>query len=118
MPETPLLDAFFEEIQALKDAVEAEADRAEGYRTYCESIRPHWAQGYTSDSMAAQAQTAALSQLWELLNVKDQSAAVAKIKKLLDEEPAIDDRRAQTLELYLELDVANHSQAMYKIKEL
>lgn len=44
-----------------------------------ESLRPHWAQGYTSDSMAAQASTAALSQLWEMLGATNQTEAVQRV---------------------------------------
>lgn len=49
-----------------------------------EAMRPHWAQGYTSDSTAAQASTAALSQLWGLLGVTSQTEAVAALKTLLE----------------------------------
>lgn len=49
-----------------------------------ESLRPHWAQGYSSDSVAAQASTAALSQLWDMLKVKSQTDAVQCLQALLD----------------------------------
>ena len=45
-----------------------------------EKLRPHWAQGFTSDSEAAQASTAALSQIWELLGVKNQTEAMKKLR--------------------------------------
>lgn len=50
-----------------------------------EQLRPQWAQGYTSDSMAAQASTTALSELWKLLGVEDQTTACAKLRALMDE---------------------------------
>jgi len=48
-----------------------------------ESLRPHWAQGYSSDSLAAQASTAALSDFWDLLGVDNQTEGVQKLKTLL-----------------------------------
>jgi hypothetical protein len=49
-----------------------------------EALRPHWAQGFSSDGVAAQVQTTALNQLWTLLGVSDQTAAVAALKKLTE----------------------------------
>lgn len=48
-----------------------------------ESLRPMWAQGYTSDSMAAQASTSALSTLWKMLGVDNQTAACEQLRGLL-----------------------------------
>lgn len=48
-----------------------------------EAMRPHWAKGYTSDSMAAQAQTAALAQVWQLLGVDNQTACMQKLRELV-----------------------------------
>lgn len=47
-----------------------------------ESLRPHWAKGHSADSVAAQASTAALSQLWSILGVDNQTAAVAAARRL------------------------------------
>ncbi|AEY69724.1 hypothetical protein V19_55 [Brucella phage V_19] len=47
-----------------------------------QSMRPHWAKGYTSDSMAAQGQTAALSQIWSYLGVDNQTDAMQKLREL------------------------------------
>ena len=53
-----------------------------------EKLRPHWAQGFTSDGVAAQTKTTALAQLWELLGVEDQTAAMAKLRSMVaPEEP-------------------------------
>lgn len=47
-----------------------------------EALRPHWAQGFTSTSVAAQVQTQALNQLWSLLGVNHQTAAVEAVQRL------------------------------------
>lgn len=49
-----------------------------------EALRPHWAQGYTSDSVAAQASTAALSQLWDMLKVESQTDAVIRLRAVTE----------------------------------
>ncbi|CTQ45727.1 hypothetical protein [Roseibium aggregatum] len=51
-----------------------------------EQLRPHWAQGYTSDGVAAQAKTTALSQIWVALGVDNQTAAMERIRELLARE--------------------------------
>ena len=48
-----------------------------------ELLRPHWAKGYTSDSVAAQSHLDATLALWKLLGAKNQTAAVDKLKELL-----------------------------------
>lgn len=73
----PFLRAVF------KDINQFEADIAIRVGAL-ESLRPHWAQGYTSDSVAAQASTAALSQLWGMLKVESQTDAVQALQALLD----------------------------------
>lgn len=52
-----------------------------------ESLRPHWAQGYSSDSMAAQSATCALSAIWRLLGVDNQTAALDKLRAMTSAEP-------------------------------
>lgn len=47
-----------------------------------EKLRPHWAQGYSSDSMAAQTATSALSKLWEKLGARHQTEACQKLDRL------------------------------------
>ncbi len=44
-----------------------------------ESLRPHWAQGYTSDSIAAQGSIASLAQLWDMLGATNQTEAVERV---------------------------------------
>lgn len=48
-----------------------------------ESARPHWAQGYTLDGVAAQTTAAALSGLWKLLGARNQTEAVLKLRELV-----------------------------------
>lgn len=56
--------------------------RQEGEIHALEKFRPHWAMGYTSDSVAAQASTAALSNIWEILEARNQTEAVMKLRRL------------------------------------
>lgn len=51
--------------------------------TALEAMRPMWAQGWTSDGQAAQASAAALSELWQLLGVDNQTDAMEKLQGLL-----------------------------------
>lgn len=50
---------------------------------HLESMRPHWVKGHTSDSVAAQSSYSALSTIWKLLEVENQTQAVTKLKNLL-----------------------------------
>lgn len=69
-------EVYVEELAGKLDALKQEV-------TVLESLRPHWAQGYTSDSLAAQSSIAALSQVWDLLGVDNQTAAMQKLRDLL-----------------------------------
>lgn len=53
---------------------------------YLESLRPHWAKGYSSDSIAAQTSTSALVELWKMLGVKNQTMAVQRLRELVSQE--------------------------------
>jgi len=57
--------------------------RYEDKITYYELIRPHWAQGYTSDGIAASTMLVALTEIYKLLGVKDQTACMQKLNQLL-----------------------------------
>lgn len=46
-------------------------------------LRPVWAQGWTSDSLAAQSAANALAALWRLLGAEHQTDAVRRLKALL-----------------------------------
>ncbi|MES2783604.1 MAG: hypothetical protein V4657_12480 [Pseudomonadota bacterium] len=50
-------------------------------KEYIESMRPHWAQGYSDDSMAAQASTGALAEVWDMLGVKNQTDCMARLRE-------------------------------------
>jgi hypothetical protein len=56
-------------------ALQAQIDRLE-------RLRPHWAKGYTSDSVAAQSTITALNQIWSILGVDDQTAAMDRLRQL------------------------------------
>jgi hypothetical protein len=49
-----------------------------------EELRPVWAQGWTSDSVAAQCATSAMTQLWKMLGVNNQTDAVQALKRMRD----------------------------------
>jgi hypothetical protein len=74
--------------QQMRDRIEAltaERDRLLSTVNALESLRPHWAQGYSSDSMAAQASTEAMVGMWKILGVNDQTSAVVTLKALTAE---------------------------------
>jgi hypothetical protein len=48
-----------------------------------EKLRPVWAEGWTKDSIAAQASAAALADLWATLEATSQTRAVQKLEKLV-----------------------------------
>jgi hypothetical protein len=72
-PTTELLEATSQVI------AEARLD-AKTANEILEQMRPHWAQGYADDSMAAQASTGALSEIWTALGVDNQTDAMDKIR--------------------------------------
>jgi len=69
------ISALHQEISDLKIQLEGE----QKHNNYLESMRPHWAEGHTSDSIAAQASTAALSSIWDFLEVDSQTMAMQKL---------------------------------------
>ena len=66
------------EIFRLKCSLHSERQSVEAL----EALRPHWAQGYSSDSVAAQAAVSALSELWRLLCVDNQTTAMGRLREL------------------------------------
>ena len=48
-----------------------------------EKFRPHWAKGFTSDSIAAQAHLSATVGLWDALGVENQTEAMQRIRDLI-----------------------------------
>jgi len=59
-----------------------EIDRLRRYVAALESKRPHWAEFFSSDSVAAQLTADALTELWGLLGVHNQTEAVEKLKNM------------------------------------
>lgn len=53
--------------------------------TNLEELRPEWAQGYSSDSIAAQTSFAALHELWKILGAKNQTEAVKILGSVKDQ---------------------------------
>ena len=72
-----------------------------------EGLRPVWAQGWTDDSMAAQASGNALAQLWEMLGVQNQTQAVATLKALTEQLEAL---TAKNEMLGREVNIARYGQ--------
>lgn len=81
--EAKYLNPITELLDAAKAAVRDAERRATRAEVTLEALRPHWAMGHTSDSVAAQASTTALSELWLLLGVTDQTAAMARLRELV-----------------------------------
>lgn len=64
--------------------VSSDNERLENTISALEELRPHWAQGYTDDSMAAQASTNAKADMWKLLNASSQTEAMSKLRTLIE----------------------------------
>ena len=76
-------DVDGDEIEYIRvDVHEARIKRLEDEISHLEELRPFWAQGYSSDSEAAQASTGALSSIWSYLGVKDQTECMYALKEL------------------------------------
>jgi hypothetical protein len=67
------------EVHAGTLAIEAELN---GKIEVLEQFRPLWAQGYTNDSVAAQTLGSALTRLWKMLGVSNQTDAVQALKRM------------------------------------
>ena len=67
------------------EELEGKIARVERANDALEGLRPVWAQGWTNDSMAAQASGNALAQLWKMLGAQDQTQAVATLKALTEQ---------------------------------
>lgn len=72
----------FDEMESEIDRLKSDLYHAKQSVEALESLRPHWAKGYSSDSMAAQCTTAALAGLWQMLGVDNQTAAMDRLRKL------------------------------------
>lgn len=70
-------------IEALIAERDAAEDRAVRQESAMETLRPVWAQGWTGESMAAQASATALAQLWQMLGASNQTEAVIALRAAL-----------------------------------
>jgi hypothetical protein len=76
-------DVDGDEIEYIRvDIHEARIKKLEDELSHLEEMRPFWAKGYSSDSMAAQTATGALANIWRCLGVKDQTACMYALKEL------------------------------------
>lgn len=75
MPTVFYSEAEFAELQA-------ENNRLKTKLAAVESLRPMWAQGFTSDSSAAQTMAAALKSVWDELGAENQTQAMALLRQL------------------------------------
>lgn len=66
------------EVQVLKERIRQLSATNEAL----EALRPVWAQGWTSDSAAAQASGNALARLWGELGVSNQTEAMQRMRQL------------------------------------
>lgn len=73
-----LVLAMVQEIEELRDKCRCLTDS----HSALEQQRPYWAKGYSSDSVAAQSATGAISQLWELLGANNQTTAITNLRSL------------------------------------
>lgn len=60
-----------------------ELNHAEARVAAADLLRPFWAKGYTSDSIAAQSMSCALAEIWKILGVNNQTEAVGKLRNLV-----------------------------------
>jgi len=88
------IDKIIAEYTALQLKVKGAEELLRRTENYCaqklkaqearyEKLRPHWAKGYSSDSVAAQSKLNAMLELWDLLEAANQTQAVAKLKELI-----------------------------------
>jgi len=66
----------------IRDLVQAN-DRLQQTNAALEGLRPMWAKGYSSDSVAAQAMASALTQIREELGVKNQTETMELLRELI-----------------------------------
>lgn len=76
------LNPVAEMCAAATELCAAEKARADQAQTTMEVLRPVWAQGWTSDGVAAQASSNALAELWQELGAQDQTEAMQILRDL------------------------------------
>jgi hypothetical protein len=78
------VDKAQELIDAADGVFEAATLKVKETEQMMEELRPVWAQGFSSDSEAAQANGSALAQLWGMLGAVNQTEAVVSLETLID----------------------------------
>lgn len=81
--EAELVTPVTELLNATTALVNDESKRAETAERALQELRPVWAQGWSDDSMAAQASANALAEIWQLLGVTDQTEAMQRLRDLI-----------------------------------
>lgn len=75
------VDKAIELINAADAIMEAAEIKVKQTQQVMDELRPVWAQGWSTDSEAAQASGNALAELWALLQVDNQTDAVARLSE-------------------------------------
>ena len=75
-------DAMLKEAGKRDHEMEELRERAALAERTLQVLRPVWAQGWTSDGVAAQASANALSELWAELGVQNQTDALSAMREL------------------------------------
>jgi hypothetical protein len=76
-------DAMLKQAGKRNHELEELREKAATAERTLEILRPVWAQGFTTDSVAAQSAGTALAQLWSMLDVDNQTAAVSRLETLI-----------------------------------
>lgn len=79
------LDPITELLETTAALVRDAEARVETAEQMLEEMRPVWAQGFTSDSEAAQECSNALAEIWHLLGVDNQTEAMSRLRSMISE---------------------------------
>lgn len=91
-----LLDPVLDLMKEANAAIEEAEQRALRAEATLEALRPVWAQGFSSDSVAAQGLGNAVSEMWGILGVKNQTEAMERLRFLTAERSIWAERAAGT----------------------
>lgn len=88
---TTTIDKIIAEYTAMQLAVDKANEQLEEQRNklaeqvaYFAELRPHWAKGFTSDSVAAQTYLTSTLAMWQLLEATTQTEAISKLISLIE----------------------------------
>jgi hypothetical protein len=76
----PVIYYTEQEYLSLKDEIDLTTKRLAA----AEALRPQWAMGYSDDSIAAQLSTSALTQIYGVLGVQNQTQCIEKLHRLIN----------------------------------